>query len=51
MSVYDYEIVKLNGEYKCYVRIQNDWTGQIGTGSEIYSWMAIHIIARLTDRD
>lgn len=29
MSVYDYEIVKLNGEYKCYVRIQNDWTGQI----------------------
>ena len=29
MSVYDYEIVRLNGELKCYVRIQNDWTGQI----------------------
>ena len=29
MSVYDFEITRLNGELKCYVRIQNDWSGQI----------------------
>ena len=29
MSIHDIEITKLNGDYMAYVRIQNDWTGQI----------------------
>lgn len=29
MSVYDYELVRCNGSIKAFVRIQNDWTGQI----------------------
>ena len=29
MSIYDFELVRCNGDIKVYVRIQNDWTGQI----------------------
>lgn len=32
MSLYDYELVRLNGDIKAYVRIQNDYTGQITEG-------------------
>ena len=32
MSVYSSEIVKCNGDLKVYVRIQNDWSGQITEG-------------------
>ena len=29
MSIYSTEITRLNGDLMAYVRIQNDWTGQI----------------------
>lgn len=32
MSIYNYELVRLNGDIKAYVRIQNDWSGQITEG-------------------
>lgn len=32
MSVYSKEIVRCNGDLKVYVRIQNDYTGQIMEG-------------------
>ena len=32
MSLYSLELVRLNGDIKAYVRIQNDWSGQITEG-------------------
>ena len=41
MSVYDFELVRCNGDIKVYCRIQNDWTGQIRE----------HIRALINDKD
>ena len=32
MSLYSLELVRLNGDIKAYVRVQNDWSGQITEG-------------------
>lgn len=32
MSLYSLELARLNGDIKAYVRIQNDWSGQITEG-------------------
>ena len=32
MSLYSLELVRLNGDIKAYVRIQNDWSGTITEG-------------------
>ena len=32
MSVYSREIIRCNGDLKVYVRLQNDWSGQITEG-------------------
>ena len=32
MSLYSLELVRLTGDIKAYVRIQNDWSGQITEG-------------------
>lgn len=32
MSLYSLELVRLNGDIKAYVRVQNEWSGQITEG-------------------
>lgn len=32
MSIYNYELTRLNGDIKVFVRIQNDWSGAILEG-------------------
>lgn len=29
MSIYNHEIVRTNGELRCYVEVQNEWTGNV----------------------
>ena len=53
MSIYSTEITRLNGDLMAFVRIQNDWTGQIrGRIATVISQNGRkHIVADGTKRD